>query len=249
MPTKLAHTATLKGGFTCVSAALVIATAALFTIAGAPAIASPRSETPRPPMVRPPYVKPPIVRPPRAGIEGARESARKKKDKKEGCTLRRCEEKIADIEKDFLGSKDGKDAKKKIADAKKIRDKELKAATDEYRKKVKAKMALKDDDYACCIYTSEEIKNAENEWVSGLSGAHKKFGKAKKKAIGDGLKKSNPKKGKEYEKAQAELDKIKKAQPKETKIGDSTPVEGGGMPWDPPVKPRGPGPVGGPVQP
>ncbi len=80
---------------------------------------------------------------------------RVKKNPKKGCTVPECEKKVSDIEKEFLGSDDGKDAKKKLAEAKKIRDKKLKDAQAELDAKIKAKLALNDDDYACCVYTPE----------------------------------------------------------------------------------------------
>lgn len=154
------------------------------------------------------------------------------------------------MEKEFLGSKDGKDAKKKIAKLKEIQDKKLAEAEAEYRAKQKAKQAKQDDDYACCTYTAKEIADAQKVRTKKSGAAVREFEKAKEKIVSDGLKKSNPEKSKEYIKAQADLKAAKKAEPKVTKIGDDKPTPGGDMPWDPPEESKGPrGPVGGPVEP
>lgn len=261
------HTKVFNGNHRRGSAIVLAAAVALYTLAATPAMANPGREIPRPaprhdiPRVQIRPHTPAIFNNAVSAVTGAIRNAnldipgrwtdRTKKDKGERDKKLKEElkDKISDLEKEFLASEDGKDAKKKLDEEKKKLDKKLKDARAERDKKYKAKKAKNDDDNACCVYTPDEIVAADTAYLIQVGDAHDDFDEAKKKAVGDGLKKSDPKKYKEYKQARADLDKVKKAEPKVSVIdtSDGPLIDDSDLSDEPEGPPVSPFPPGGPI--
>lgn len=219
MATRIGHSRTTKRGVGRGLAGVVLASAALCGLAIVPAAANPYVE----PRVERPRIVVPAPHVPTfehrnlaplsivqrtalanvmASVSGPRQADVSPMKQKEDLERRKKElekkkkeeeKKLAKLKKEFLDSKEGKDAKKKIDKEAKKRDKKIGDAIRERNMKQSEN---------CCGSTD---RGKWSEWLQEkMKEAWDDFNKAEKKIFEDEFKKKNPKKFKEYEKAKNE---------------------------------------------